>query len=227
MVETSSKDGYAAWASSYDNEVNPLIGAEEPNVEKILKRIKFSRVLDAATGTGRLALKIAKMGASVTAFDESEEMLSVARAKADDENLDIDLSVGSLENSLNYDSETFDLVVCALALTHLNDINFIVSEFYRVLKKDGYLLITDFHPDAVAAGFRTEFTNTDDNYSLPNVPHKRADYLNAIKKADFREIEITDIPTRDIPKECIPERYVEVVKEHQDTNCCLICLAKK
>jgi hypothetical protein len=58
--EVSSEQGYAAWSSTYDTELNQLIALEQPYVDRLLAHERFDAVLDAATGTGRHALTLAR-----------------------------------------------------------------------------------------------------------------------------------------------------------------------
>jgi 2-polyprenyl-3-methyl-5-hydroxy-6-metoxy-1,4-benzoquinol methylase len=154
--EVSAKEGYARWADYYDHERNPLVAVEEPLVDAILGRLHVATALDVGAGTGRLALKLARRGIAVTAIDQSAEMLAVAKENARRERLAIDFRLGSLEDGLPFPPAEFDLVTCALVLCHVPDLGQAAREFYRVLHEGGYLLITDFHPDAVATlGWRT------------------------------------------------------------------------
>jgi malonyl-CoA O-methyltransferase len=56
-------------------------------------------------------------------------------------------------------SESFDMVWCRLVLGHLPDPLRSYSELARVCMPGGYVFVTDFHPDAVAAGHRRTFTD--------------------------------------------------------------------
>src|SRR5947209_8598616 len=120
--EVSVQEGYALWAASYDQEKNGLIFVEERHVDRILARLPFTRVLDVGTGTGRHALKLARQGASVTAIDQSPEMLAVARQAAQHEGLPIDFRLSSLDDGLPFEAHQFDLVICALILSHEPDL---------------------------------------------------------------------------------------------------------
>jgi len=223
--EVSSREGYALWARSYDHEINPLIAIEEPPVDLILDKLIASKALDAGTGTGRYARKLAKRGFKVSAVDQSPEMLEVAEQHAQEEGLLINFQHGSLE-SLPFKSKHFELVVCGLVLCHIPSLRPIIGEFMRVTKDGGYLLITDFHPSAVAAGGRTVFTQAESWYMLPNINHTRKDYLNEVEAAGYTLLDVIDLYLRDMPDETIPF-YEGWVRDEGDQLIDLIIFAQK
>ena len=223
--EVGTQEGYALWATSYDQDRNPLIDAEEPHVDLILARLAVTVALDAGTGTGRYARKLARRGVKVSAVDQSPEMLDVAKQCAQDEGLKINFQRGSL-NTLPFKSNHFELVVCGLVLCHIPNLMQATDEFSRVTREGGYLLVTDFHPNAVAAGWRTEFAQQDASYSLPNTGHSRDDYLEAVEMAGFTLLDVIDLYVRDIPDETIPF-YEAWVREQGDQLFCLIIFAQK
>jgi ubiquinone/menaquinone biosynthesis C-methylase UbiE len=224
--EVDAREGYAQWAASYDHERNPLVAIEEPHVEAILAGLDVATALDVGAGTGRYALKLARRGINVTAIDSSPEMLAVARRAARRQGVTIDFHLGSLEEGLPFKAGQFDLVICALILCHLPDLFQATREFGRVLRPGGYLLITDFHPEVVAAGWRTTFGLPNAQYVLPNMPHSRADYLKAIEEVGFTLLKVIDVPIRDVPEGYIPFQD-EVVRESGDKALCLIAFAQK
>ncbi len=65
-------------------------------IEKELKFNKSLKILDVGCGTGRHSIELTKRGYDVTGIDLSESMLSRARAKAEENSLDIEF--------LNYDA---------------------------------------------------------------------------------------------------------------------------
>jgi ubiquinone/menaquinone biosynthesis C-methylase UbiE len=222
--EVSTQDGYALWAETYDQEKNPLVAVEEPIVDRMLTELNVTTALDVGTGTGRYALKLARRGVAVSAVDQSAEMLAVAQQADRAEGLSIDLRLASVEGGLPFKAERYDLVVCALMLCHVPDLAQAAREFARVLRAGGYLLITDFHPDSVAMGWRTLVSRPEGTYYLPNVSHTRADYLEALERAGFTLRQVLDLPVRDVPQGYLPDT---LTRQEYDAALCLIILAQK
>jgi SAM-dependent methyltransferase len=224
--EVNAREGYAHWAVSYDQERNPLIAVEEPHVGAILADLDVASALDVATGTGRHALALARRGIAVTAVDPSPEMLAVAQRSADRERLAIDFCRRSLDGRLPFSGGQFDLAICSLALCHVPHLPHAAREFARVLRAGGQLLITDFHPDSVAFGWRTHTAQPDGIYMLPDMPHTRADYVSAVERAGFTLLDVRDIPIRDVPEGYLV-RHDEIVRDYGHISLCLIVHARK
>ena len=227
-IEVSTREGYAHWASTYDEGTNALIVLEEMHVEPLLAQIPFTKALDVGCGTGRYALKLARKGAHVTALDQSPEMLAVARRAAQQEGLSIDFRLASLDEGLPLEANQFDLLVCALMLCHVPDLPHALQEFARVLRSGGRLLITDFHPDSVSYGWRTGFRQAGMRYRLPNMPHTRDDYLEAIEKSGLRIVQAIDLPLGALPEGDYPPPLTrDFIKMHGERMFCLIVVGQK
>ena len=221
----STREGYAAWSTIYDQERNGLIAVEQPRVDELLSGLQAGSVLDAGAGTGRHALRLARRGLSVTAMDQSPEMLAVAQERAQHEGLAIDFRLGKIDEELPFESNRFDLVVCALVLSHDVELRRAVQEFHRVLAPGGHLLITDWHPDCVAVlGWRTCFVKPGTTYVLPNAGHTRDEYLEAMSSAGFVLQTVIDVTLDEVP-----EGYLPWPLDPEDAGqpWCLIVLARK
>ena len=165
------------------------------------------------------------MGWNVTALDASPEMLAVARTAAFAKGLRIQFRCTSIDEGLRRTgSNAFDLVVCGLTLCHVADLKWTVGQFNRVLSPGGYLLITDVHPDFVAAGMPTQFEEGAVIYEVSNEPHTRDDYLQAIAGAG-----LTIRTTLDVPGSEIPGGFrTEYMRQHfTDVNHALIVMSRK
>ncbi|MGO8949118.1 MAG: class I SAM-dependent methyltransferase [Ktedonobacterales bacterium] len=222
--DISLRDGYALWSASYDQEQNGLIFLEERQVDRMLAQISFSRVLDVGTGTGRHALKLARRDASVTALDQSPEMLAVARQAVQREGLSIDFHLLSLNNGLPFAADHFDLLICALTLSHVPDLLHVLEEFAHVLQSGGHLLITDFHPVHSVYGWKTEFTRAGVTYHLPTLPYTRDDYLEAVTRSGLTILEVAESLVGEVPEGYLP---ADMRRAYADIPFCLSILACK
>ncbi|MBA2630208.1 MAG: class I SAM-dependent methyltransferase [Thermoleophilaceae bacterium] len=134
----TSREGYDRWAPFYDEPGNQLLDIEQPIMREILDSLPVGVALDAACGTGRHTEYLASLGHKVIGVDTSPEMLALACAKVpggafyEADLHDVPLGDGSV-----------DLVVCAVALSHVPDLGQALAEFVRVLRPNGHLVISD------------------------------------------------------------------------------------
>jgi SAM-dependent methyltransferase len=173
------RSGYGAWAETYDNLPNPLIAIEEPIIQRLLDSLPPGRALDAACGTGRYTRHLDARGHRVTGVDASANMIERARASAPAARF----IAGSLE-ALPFAEESFDLVMCGLALTHLPWVSRAVAEFARVLRPGGRAIIADHHPMAGFLGGSAIFRDKNGYYrNVKSFVHSHAEYVAAFLAA--------------------------------------------
>jgi demethylmenaquinone methyltransferase / 2-methoxy-6-polyprenyl-1,4-benzoquinol methylase len=97
-----------------------------------------SRALDVGTGTGDLAIELARRGATVTGLDFAPAMLEVARGKAPD----IVFERGDAL-ALRYGDGEFDAVTVGFGARNLADLEKGLSEMARVLRPGGRVAILE------------------------------------------------------------------------------------
>ncbi len=102
-------DPYAVDAEFYDL-LHPDDGADT-GLWTSMAGATDGAVLEIGTGTGRIALGLAGAGHRVTGIDPSRAMLALARAKAEDAGLDVQLVEGSLANLATLPGDDFGLIV--------------------------------------------------------------------------------------------------------------------
>ena len=98
-------------------------------------------VLELATGTG-LNLPHFPAGIRLTGIEFSPAMLELAKRRASELGLDVDLRLGDAE-ALEFEDESFDTVVCTYALCTIPDDRQAVREAKRVLRPGGKLVLTE------------------------------------------------------------------------------------
>ncbi len=116
------------------------------------------RVLDLATGTGEVAVRVAKRGASVTGLDIAEPMLVKARRRADEEGVEIAFDLGDAEY-LPYDDDVFDVVVSNFGLIFAPDHANVAAELARVTRPGGRLGFTAWKPNPKLGELYRRFTD--------------------------------------------------------------------
>jgi ubiquinone/menaquinone biosynthesis C-methylase UbiE len=104
-----------------------------------------SRLLDAGCGEGYLSRMFAERDAQVDGIDSSPSLVEAARAASSPETDRIDYHIGDV-TCMDFDGESFDIVVCNHLLNDLPAPVDAISEFYRVLKPGGRLVILMLHP---------------------------------------------------------------------------------
>ncbi len=116
-------------------------------VTRIVHRENPRRILDVATGTGDLAIGMARRieGAHVLGVDLSERMLAVARRKVEARGLDtrIALDCGDAEH-LNLGDGSVDVVTVAFGVRNFGDLDAGLREMARVLRTGGKVVILEF-----------------------------------------------------------------------------------
>lgn len=109
-------------------------------VAKIVQQLLPERILDVATGTGDLALEMAKAcpKAEIVAADFCPEMLAIAKEAGVKNTIEADAM------NLPFGDAEFDVVTVAYGLRNMESWLGAAREMRRVLKPGGSLVILDF-----------------------------------------------------------------------------------
>jgi ubiquinone/menaquinone biosynthesis C-methylase UbiE len=143
-------------AESYDLKSQRVKLAQDV-AKAIITEVNLTRdmdILDFGCGTGLVTLQLQPYVRTVTGVDSSHGMLDVLRSKIDEQKLNnvkpefIDIEKGDVLKG------RFHLVVSSMTLHHIQDIGYVLKEFYNRLLPGGYLCIADldsngseFHSD--------------------------------------------------------------------------------
>lgn len=104
------------------------------------------KILDLGCGEGGYARKLAAQGAEVTAIDCSEMAIGYAISAAAQQQLSISHLVRNSNDLFDIANESFDIVLCAMMMMDVEDLNGTLKEISRVLKKQGKVFVSILHP---------------------------------------------------------------------------------
>lgn len=115
---------------------------------RLLKYSSGSRILDVATGTGDVALEIARTtpdSVRITGADFCSEMVELGKIKvaASKYAKRIDFTVAPCED-LPFPDNTFDSITIAFGIRNVVDRKLGLAEMWRVLKPGGRMIILEF-----------------------------------------------------------------------------------
>jgi ubiquinone/menaquinone biosynthesis C-methylase UbiE len=138
------------WLTPFYDSLLKWAMREESIKSRLIERAKIQpgqRVLDLGCGTGTLAVMIKQSApeAQVTGLDGDERVLTIARTKAEQASVNVQLDHG-LAYQLPYPDRSFDVVVSSFVIHHLTSEDKVraFKEVRRVLRPDAWFHILDF-----------------------------------------------------------------------------------
>jgi len=140
-------DPYKRSAKKYDILTEPFTTALRRIGMKVYPPKEGMLVLDVGCGTGTNLSLYHEAGCSVFGIDSSPAMLAEAKNKLGGQ---VELLLGSA-SEMHYPDEFFDLVTGMQTLHEMpRKIRLqVMNEMVRVLKKEGRILLIDYHPGSI------------------------------------------------------------------------------
>ncbi|HUR35525.1 MAG TPA: class I SAM-dependent methyltransferase [Vicinamibacterales bacterium] len=127
----------AANAQSFDarrfgGPIGDLVARGQADVlADMLGPVQGRRIIDVGTGTGRGAFLLAAAGAVVTGIDASEQMLAIARRRAEETQAPVEFRVGDAHR-IEFGDRSFDVAVSLRVLMHTPQWRQCIGELCRV-----------------------------------------------------------------------------------------------
>jgi SAM-dependent methyltransferase len=148
------REGYAAWAPTYENTVEDVMDLA------LLDRIEWvpwrsvRRAADLGCGSGRTGQWLRARGEfPIDGVDLTPEMLDLARRRGVHDRL-----VEADARASGLDERTYDLVTCVLVDEHLAEVEPLYAEARRLLASGGTFVVVGIHPYfLMAVGMPTHF----------------------------------------------------------------------
>jgi len=192
LFDTDARYAYDMWSLKYDEQPNNLMLAlDEALFTELIANVSFHNkiVADVGCGTGRHWQKIyAQQPSKIIGYDVSEGMLNVLKRKnpkAETYILETNRLEGLPDNSC-------DIIISTLAIAHIKNIGDAFSEWARVLKPDGHIIITDYHPGALVKGGNRTFEHAGKQIAIKNYVHSIGKIRKIIHKLDFKIVSFVE-----------------------------------
>jgi ubiquinone/menaquinone biosynthesis C-methylase UbiE len=133
----------AAYNRTHDVDGNVLV---DPLLTELTGAVGGLEVLSLACGQGQDARLLAHLGATVTGVDVSPEMLRYARKHEAVEPHGIRYVEGDAQQLEEFQDQSFDGVVCHMALMDIPDLEPTIGSVARVLRNGGWFVFSIVHP---------------------------------------------------------------------------------
>lgn len=137
---------YSDFAFIYDELMNEVDYNEWVEyIEKIIEKenTKVKNILELACGTGNLTIPLTKKNYDIAGIDISDEMLSVAKQKAEREGIELVLLQQDI-TELDFEITNLDCVLCACDgfnyITYDEDLENVFEKSYELLREDGLFI---------------------------------------------------------------------------------------
>ncbi|MCJ7516246.1 MAG: methyltransferase domain-containing protein [Dehalococcoidia bacterium] len=177
-------------------------------IKSIIELGKISRgkkILDLGCGTGNIAYQIkGTIDADLIGVDVSMDMLKVARSKS------LVVVCSDIDNQhLPFRDSSFDAVIGAYVIHQIKNLNFLLSECYRVLRDGVLVLLTSSHKQIeeqhpIIKNFFPSYVSIDKG-RFPEID--RIDSL--LESLGFKDIKHEEVTVSNIP---INDEYLQKVK---------------
>ena len=140
-VSDRHRPAYSKYAKLYDLAVK-VLPVWKTWIKSVLPHIQGPAVLEASFGTGYLLTQYANRF-DVFGIDYNRTMVDLAKQNLARRGYTAQLQQANVE-SLPYPDQAFDSIVNTMAFSGYPDADKAMSEFKRVLKPDGRILLVDF-----------------------------------------------------------------------------------
>ncbi|KAB8134698.1 class I SAM-dependent methyltransferase [Gracilibacillus oryzae] len=162
--------------------------------KKYFENITGMRIANLCGSNGRKAVPLALLGANVTVFDISEQNKRYAVELAHNANITIDYIVTDIYDIDLYKyGNSFDMLFLEGGILHyFEDLQKLISILHTLLKEDGEMILSDFHP--LRRCLVNERYDEVKYEVLPNYFNEELQNADIAYKQYFRENERADFP---------------------------------
>jgi ubiquinone/menaquinone biosynthesis C-methylase UbiE len=175
------QNAYNEWADQYDTNLNKTRDMEALVLRETLGSLVFSSCLEIGCGTGKNTVWLQTKATQVVAVDFSEEMLSKAKEKISQPN--VQFLQADINEPWHFVQQPFDVVSFSLVLEHIEDLTAIFKKVADALSPNGHVYIAELHPFKQYSGSKARFETAAGTQVVTCFTHHVSDFVIAAKQA--------------------------------------------
>jgi ubiquinone/menaquinone biosynthesis C-methylase UbiE len=184
------QQAYNLWAAQYDTNENKTRDLEGISLRETLSEIEFHHCLEIGCGTGKNTKWLMKKANQITAVDLSDEMLRIAKAKVNSDN--VKFIQADITKEWNFIDEQFDLITFSLVLEHIEHLNDIFQKLSKATKRNGFVYIGELHPFKQYSGSKARFETAEGVKTVTCFNHHITDFTVAATQNGFEIVKIAE-----------------------------------
>jgi len=183
------REGYSAWADTYDDTVQDLMDLRLAEGLTSVRWSAHAEALDLACGTGRFGAWLRCKGvAAVDGLDLTPAMLARAEARG----VYRSLTAGEV-TAVGRTDGSYSLICQSLADEHLPELGPLYAEAFRLAAPGGLFVVIGYHPWFLMSGMPTHFRDASGrNFAIDSHVHLFADHAAAALQAGWRLQELSE-----------------------------------
>ncbi len=181
MNDFETKSYFNQLAEKWDR--NPIEPEKDFQLMRMLNRLKIrpdACILDAGCGTGRLFHLIGKIISATTPFYAMDNAFQMAQQARGKRVLNMYPLCGDAQR-LPFKDDQFEVILAFGLFPHIQDKKIALSEFRRVLKRDGKLVIFHLKGSQALNAFHQQIGGIVGDHYLPPLPEMKS----LFQEADF------------------------------------------
>lgn len=186
-----NQSAYDQWSAFYDSYPNPTVAIDDLTFPTFWRTVLDQAVLEIGCGTGRHTRRLLAQGNRVTGIDLSKGMLDKIRSSANQAPLE--LIHADILTYTSFSHQSFDAVVSALVIEHIEDVGRLFKIIAALLKRGGKFYLSEIHPERTAQGVAAHFVDqrSGEEVQLKSFPHTEQTIRTAAESAGLtvREVE--------------------------------------
>lgn len=186
----NTEEAYNTWSAAYDSSTNATRDLEATALQHALESYDFESCLEIGCGTGKNTVWLAQRAARITAMDLSEKMLEKAKEKFEDGA--VNFICADINNNWAFLDESYDLVSFSLVLEHIEHLEHVFREAFKVLNNGGYIYIGELHPYKQYSGSKARFETPEGLQIVTCYNHHLSDFTNAARKYGLQLVAVDE-----------------------------------